>query len=70
MKPSTEIVIPKKKRGPKPTGQGQPIVVRVHPDLMADLDAFIARQPVEPQPSRPDVIRDALRAFLTKPPAP
>lgn len=53
-----------KKRGPKPTGIGTLIGVRMLPDLLAALDHWIDRQP-EPQPSRPEAVRrllwDALR---------
>jgi len=53
-----------KKRGPKPTGIGTLIGVRMLPDLLAALDEWINRQ-TEPKPSRPEAVRrllwDALR---------
>ena len=55
-----EIVTTKKKRGPVPTGKGEPIGVRLHADLLVPLDAWIADQP-EPKPSRPEAIRMILR---------
>lgn len=48
-----------KKRGPKPTGKGQLIGVRLQPDQLAALDAWIAQQD-EPRPSRPEAIRKLL----------
>lgn len=44
-----------KKRGPKPTGQGTPIQVRLQPDQLAVLDDWIAQQ--DDNPSRPEAIR-------------
>lgn len=34
-------------------------MVRIQPDLLADLDRFIAEEP-DPKPSRPDAIRRLL----------
>ena len=59
-----ETVIPKKRRGPVPTGKGQPIVVRTQPDLLSALDRWIARHP-EPKPSRPEAVRRVLVEHLT-----
>lgn len=58
-----QSVVPKKKRGPAPTGKGVQVQVRLQPDLLAALDAWIAEQP-EPKPSRPEAIRYALRDWL------
>lgn len=38
-------------------------MVRVQPDLLADLDAWIAEQP-EPKPSRPDAMRRLVSDYL------
>ena len=54
-----ETLIPKKRRGPAPTGQGTPIMVRLHSDLLAIIDAWIAQRP-DPKPTRPEIIREAL----------
>ncbi len=58
-----ETLIPKKRRGPAPTGQGVPVMVRLQPDLSTALDAFIAAAPQTL--SRPEAVRqlaaDALR---------
>jgi hypothetical protein len=54
---------PKKKMGRPPTGIGPAIGLRLYPDLKADLDAWIARQP-EPKPSSPEAIRRLLRKAL------
>jgi hypothetical protein len=49
-------LIPKKKRGPAPTGQGAPVVVRMQPQLLAVLDAWIGKQQ-PPFPTRPEAVR-------------
>ena len=49
-------VIAKKKRGPPPTGKGEPVVVRMQPQLLATLDAWIGK-PKPPFPSRPEAVR-------------
>jgi hypothetical protein len=41
------------------TGKGTPIEVRVSPQELSHLDAWIAAQP-EPRPSRPEAIRRIL----------
>jgi metal-responsive CopG/Arc/MetJ family transcriptional regulator len=51
------------KPGPAPTGQGTPILVRLHQDLMGPLDVWIANQPGK-QLSRPEAIRTLLRSVL------
>jgi hypothetical protein len=51
-----QSVIPqKKKRGPKPTGKGTPIMVRLQPDPLAGVDRWASSQ--EDSPSRPEAIR-------------
>jgi hypothetical protein len=59
-----ETVQPKKRRGPAPTGHGTPVQVRLQPDQLAPLDAWIAAQP-DPKPSRPEAIRLAVLDWLT-----
>lgn len=51
-----------RKRGPKPTGQGHVVGVRLHPADLAALDAWIADQ--DTVPSRPEAIRSILRSQL------
>ena len=46
-----------------PTGQGTPIVVRIHGDLMERLDDWIAKQH-DLKLSRPEAIRRMLRDTL------
>lgn len=48
-----------KKRGPKPTGIGTLIGVRMLPDLLAALDKWIDRQD-DPKPTRPEAVRRIL----------
>lgn len=57
------VLTQKRRRGPKPTGKGQTIGVRIHPPLLAALDAFIDAQP-DPKPSRPEAIRQILKERL------
>jgi hypothetical protein len=52
-----------KRRGPLPTGKGEPVMVRIQPAQLAALDAWIARRP-DPKPSRPEAIRRLLDAQL------
>ena len=49
-----ETVQPRK-RGPKPTGKGVPIQVRMQPDELAKLDKW--RVKIVDEPSRPEAIR-------------
>jgi len=60
-----QSVISKKKRGPPATGQGTPIVVRIHAAGLAAIDAWIEKQP-EPKPSRPEAIRRLVEVALGK----
>jgi hypothetical protein len=55
-------VTPRKKRGPPPTGKGEPIMVRLQPGLLTNLDAWIARQ--GEQLSRPEAMRRLLERAL------
>lgn len=55
-------VITKKRGRPVTTGKGQLIGVRLQPDQLAVLDAWIAQQ--QPAPSRPEAIRLILREKL------
>ncbi len=64
-----KTVIPqKKKRGPPATGKGEPLVVRMQPPMLAELDAWIARQK-QPFPSRPEAVRKLLQGPLAAKPA-
>ena len=59
------LISRKGKRGPKPTGQGVPVVVRLQPDQLAALDRWI-EQRLEPRPSRPEAVRSILREALSQ----
>jgi hypothetical protein len=50
-----KTVIPRKRPGPVPTGEGQQIVVRLQPAPLADLDSLIEKQK-EPL-TRPEAMR-------------
>jgi hypothetical protein len=56
---SQDTVITRKRRGPAPTGKGVLIGVRLQPDQLAALDAWIDRR--DPKPSRPEAIRILLQ---------
>jgi hypothetical protein len=59
-----QTVVPeKKKRGPAPTGKGTPVQVRLQPQQLKRLDAWIATQP-EPCPTRPEAIRTLIDAGI------
>jgi hypothetical protein len=58
-----QSVISRKKRGPPPTGKGAPILVRIQPTLLADLDVWIAKQ--DDLLSRPEAIRRLVEIALT-----
>ena len=57
-----QTVITQKRRGPAPTGKGTLVGVRLQPDDLGKLDAYISKQPDEP--SRPEAIRRVLDAAL------
>jgi hypothetical protein len=64
-----KTVIPRKKRGPPATGKGEPVVVRMHPPMLAELDEWIAKQK-PPFPSRPEAVRRLVEtAFASSRPA-
>jgi hypothetical protein len=50
-----KTVLAKKKRGPAPTGKGTQVVVRLQPDPLAALDAWVAKQ--KDSPTRAEAIR-------------
>lgn len=59
---NAETVSTRKRRGPKPTGKGTMVGVRLQPDQLAALDAWIAQQP---RPlTRPQAIRLMVQAAL------
>lgn len=58
-----QSVVPKKKRGPAPTGKGAPIQVRLQPDLLTAVDLLIQHE--EWAATRPDILRQALTHYLT-----
>ena len=58
-----ETLQPKKRRGPAPSGQGTPVQVRLQPELLEAVDAWIARHP-EANISRPEAIRQILAGAL------
>ena len=55
-----------KKRGPAPTGQGTPVMVRLQPIVLSTLDAWIEKQP--DRPSRPEAIRRLVTKGLSEHP--
>ena len=63
-----KTVISGKKRGPRASGKGEPVVVRMHPPQLRSLDDWIAKQR-QPFPSRPEAIRRLVEIGLSKTPA-
>lgn len=59
-----ETLSTRKRRGPAPTGKGVPVGVRLQPDDLAALDAWIAAQ--ADAPSRPEAARRLLRIALDR----
>ena len=57
-----QSVISQKKRGPPPTGKGVPILVRIQPPLLANLDVWIAKQ--DDPFTRPEAIRRLVEIAL------
>ena len=55
-------VISQKKRGPAPTGKGEPILVRIQPDQLGALDGWRVKQ--DDVPSRPEAIRRLVEMAL------
>lgn len=55
-----------KNKGGRPRADTSPVTVRVHNDMLATLDAWIAAQP-DPKPTRPEAIRQLMaKALATK----
>jgi len=59
---SRQSVISRKKRGPPPTGKGVPILVRLQPPLLANVDEWIFKQDI--QFTRPEAIRQLIEFAL------
>ena len=55
MNKSITVLSQKKKRGPKPTGKGTLIGVRLQPENLSELDEWMSEQPQKL--SRPEAIR-------------
>lgn len=65
MKPMTkQETLQPKKRGPKPTGIGTPIQVRLQPETLAAVDEWRKNQ--AELPSRPGAIRKLIELGLKK----
>lgn len=60
-----ETLIPKKRRGPVPTGQGTPVMVRLQPALLEAVDKFIAEE-LAGNASRPEAVRRLTAEALEK----
>jgi hypothetical protein len=61
-----QSVISQKKRGPPATGKGMPILVRIQPPLLANLDGWISKQEV--RFTRPEAIRRLIDIALASKP--
>jgi hypothetical protein len=58
-----QSVISRKKRGPAPTGKGVPILVRLQPPLLANVDEWISKQDIPF--TRPEAIRRLIEVALS-----
>lgn len=58
---SDQSLVPKKRRGPAPTGKGVQVQVRLQPDDLAKLDRYIADR--QPGMTRPEAIRECVRQW-------
>ncbi|MPZ38488.1 MAG: hypothetical protein GEU95_10530 [Rhizobiales bacterium] len=56
-------MLARKKPGPKPTGKGHTVGVRLQPPLLKVLDRWIAEQS-KPRPSRPEAVRRLIEKAL------
>ncbi|WP_415019787.1 ribbon-helix-helix protein, CopG family [Aestuariivirga sp.] len=55
--------VERKRPGPKPTGKGEQVVVRIQPDLMSALDKHVEATGAE---SRAAAIREVLVGYLRR----
>jgi hypothetical protein len=54
-----------KKRGRPKTGIGEPIGLRLYPEIDTAIDRWIAEQ-IEPRPGKPEAIRRILSDYLRR----
>jgi hypothetical protein len=61
------LQIPKRRPGRPATGKGQQIIVRMHPPMLAELDAWMLRHNVKNHGgySRPEAVRRLLATILS-----
>lgn len=59
-----ETLQPRKRRGPAPTGKGEPVQVRFQPEQLAALDAWRERQ--QGTPTRPEAVRQLVDKALER----
>jgi hypothetical protein len=59
-------VIPKKRKGPAPTGKGTPVMVRLQPADLELLDLWIAAH--DGQATRPEAVRRIIRQVVMRMP--
>lgn len=50
-------MVPKKRRGPEPTGQGAQVQVRIHEPMLTQIDEWAKKSAREDALSRPEAIR-------------
>ena len=64
LKAAQATVIPKKRKGPAPTGKGAPVMVRLQPAALEALDGWIGDQ--AERVTRPEAIRRLLAEALAR----
>ena len=57
-----QVIVQPRKRGPKPTGKGTPIQVRLQPPALDEVDHWRRRQ--DDVPTRPEAIRRLVETAL------
>lgn len=62
---TSQPLLPRKRRGPLPTGQGFVVGVRIHPELLRELDHWMAAQPQQ-YANRSEAIRSILRERISE----
>lgn len=61
-----DTLIPKKRRGPAPTGQGTPVMVRLQPNMLAKLDAWREQEARDGGLSKANSRAHAIREILSE----
>lgn len=61
-----DTLISKKRRGPAPTGQGVPVLVRLQPEMLGKLDGWLSAEARHKDLSKPNSRAHAIRQLLSE----